>query len=509
MTVPSPRSDSGRHLETEHLQHDLRALSARGGAATVAAQSGKLLMGVISTAILARMLAPEDFGLVAMVTAITGFIGLFRDMGLSLATIQKPTITHREVSTLFWINVTLGGGLVLVSALLAPAVAWFYGDPRLTWITLAVSGTFVFGGIAAQHRALLSRRMRFGALATIDTISYLVAVAATLAFAAHGAGYWALVLLPVALEVTSAAGAWMVCRWRPGRPGPLHEIRALLGFGGNLTGFNVVNYFARNLDNLLIGRFWGPYQLGLYAKAYQLLLLPIQLVSIPVGSVAVSALSRLADSPEAYRQAARGIIEKVAFLTMPAVAIMIGTSDWLVVLVLGPQWGEASRIFAWLGIAALTQPIAHTTGWLLITQDRTRDLLWWGLIGGGIAILSIVAGLRWGAVGVAMSYSLVGFFIRTPLLFWYVGRSGPITAADFYRMLRSPALAAFAALASVLAFRSLVHVPGPLVGLVAATPIGLVAALALIASQSEGRKALRSSAVLLSLALKPGCVNDG
>ena len=128
---------------------------------------------MVSTVILARLLTPEDFGLVAMVTAITGFMVIFKDMGLSMATIQRPEIRHEQVSTLFWINVAVSFVIMLLTAIIAPAIAWFYGRPRLVWITLAFSIGFIFGGLTIQHQALLKRNMRFGTLAAIDIISIL------------------------------------------------------------------------------------------------------------------------------------------------------------------------------------------------------------------------------------------------------------------------------------------------------------------------------------------------
>src|SRR6185503_20918339 len=131
----------------------------------------------------------------------------------------------------------------------------------------------------------------------------------------------------------------------------------------------------------------------------------IDQINSPISAVAVPALSRLADSPERYRQAYMRIMEKVAILTMPGVALMMATSDWMVRIVLGPQWADASIIFALLGIAGLIQPVAGTAGWLFITQNRTRHMFHWGVIGSVIIVLSIVAGIRWGSVGVAASYA--------------------------------------------------------------------------------------------------------
>src|SRR5436853_6020438 len=207
----------------------------------------------------------------------------------------------------------------------------------------------------------------------------------------------------------------------------------MLSYCGNLTGYNFTNYFARNLDNALIGKFLGAYQLGVYSRAYQMLLMPMAQINNPLVAVAVPALSRLADSPERYRMAYLKIVEKIAMITMPGVVFMIAMSDWLVLLLLGPQWREAGRIFMLLGVAAVIQPVTKTVPWLFTTQGRSRELLRWGFISSAIAVISIIAGLRWGSTGVAAAYATTDLCLTTPLLFWYVGRRGPVRTADFYR----------------------------------------------------------------------------
>ena len=498
-------SPPDRHTSTAHLAADLRARSARGSATSLLTQGLKFLLGFGSTIVLARLLVPADFGLVAMVVAVTGFVSLFRELGLAAATVQSPDIDDAQVTTLFWINVVLGGLLALVIAGLAPVIAWFYGDPRLTLIALALAPTAFMSGAACQHRALLRRQMRFGVLNAIDLAAFAAGVGVALVAAARGAGYWALVALPLTVELVNAVGVWRACRWRPGRSASYADVRRLVAFGGNITGFEVVNYWARNVDNLLLGRVWGPVQLGLYAKAYQLLMMPLELISGPIGAVATSALSRLAaDSPQRYRSAAVGTIQKIGLLTMPAAVLMMIAADWLVAVVLGDQWLAAAPIVAVLGIAALTQPVGHTAGWLMVTQDRARDLMRWGFIGGAIAILSILAGLPWGAFGIATSYAVIGLLVRTPLLLWFVGRRGPVSADDYVRGMTIPFVAAIVALVVCAGMRALLPPLTPVSGLLLMVATIGVAMPATVAVLPGGRALLLSLASLVSAAFGNG-----
>ncbi len=492
-------SDVNRHFRTDHLTVDLGLRTARGGAVTIASQGIKFFTGIAATVVLARLLTPQDYGLIGMVAVVTGFISMFKDLGLSAATIQKEQITADQISTLFWVNVGLSVVVMLLTMTIAPGVAWFYGEPRLTLITMGFAAGFLFGGLTVQHEALLRRQMRFGALAAMEIISIMAGLVVAIPMAWRGNGYWSLVANQLVQGLTYAVGIWAVSGWRPGRPSRYSGVRSMLVFGRNLTGFHVVNYFARNLDNMLIGRFWGSASLGLYAKAYQLLLLPIDQINAPIAAVAVPALARLTDSPERYRNAYLRILEKVALVTMPGMAFMIATSDWLVMFILGPQWIEASRIFALLGIVGLVQPIANTTGWLFITQGRTRDMFHWGLIGGTIMIVSIIVGLPWGAVGVATSYSTIFLVIVAPLLFWFVGRRGPVRTADFYRTITPVAFAAACVLGALLTLRSSLIITQPLTGLVLSFAVTVVITVVALFILPKGRSALRDSANLFAL----------
>jgi PST family polysaccharide transporter len=469
---------------------NLALRATRGGAVTVASQGLKFFVSIGATIVLARLLTPQDYGLVGMVGVITGFISIFKDLGLASATIQKAELNEAQINTLFWVNIVFSAAIMILTVACAPLVARFYGEPRLVWITVAYAIGFLFSGLTVQHEALLKRRMRFKAVAVTESVSLLVGICVAIVLALYGATYWALVASHLSRGAAYALSVWIACRWRPGRPKRNSDVRSMLAFGGNLTGFSVVNYFARNLDNLLIGRFWGGEQLGLYDRAYQILLLPIDQINTPIMYVATPALSRMVDSPERYRLAYLRILEKVAIFSMPLMAFMIATSDWMVLLVLGPKWIDVSRIFALLGISGLVQPICNTAGWLFVTQGRTKHMFQWGLIGSTIICISIVAGLPWGAVGVAASYSLTLVCVVAPVLFWFVGREGPVRAGDFYRSVVPAFCAAVCTLLTLALFRQFTGISRPLVGIGVCLGITVGLTLLVLAVIPAGRRAL-------------------
>jgi O-antigen/teichoic acid export membrane protein len=495
--------DRNHHFRTDHLKAGLGRRSARGGAVTIIAQGCKFVLNATSAIVLARLLTPQDYGLIGMVAVVTGFVFMFKDMGLSMATVQKEEINDEQISTLFWMNVVLSLGTMLVTMAIAPAVAWFYGEPRLKLITMGYAIVLLISGVTSQHQALVRRQMRFNTLAALEVVSLIAGIATAFGLAWYGARYWALVASSVAQTFTYGVGIWIICGWRPGLPVRNSGVGSMFAFGTNLTGFQMVNHFARNLDNMLIGRFWGSWQLGLYAKAYQLLLLPIDQINSPISAVAIPTLSRLVESPERYRQAYLRILQKVAIITMPFMAFMIACSDWIVRLVLGPQWIETSRIFALLGIVGLVQPIANTTGWLFMSQGRTNHMFQWGILGSSIIIVSIILGLPWGAVGVAASYSSIYLVVVAPLLFWFVGRHGPVRASDFYRTVAPIAVAALSVLAALLSLRQWVQITHPVSGLLISFAITVAATTLTLSISQDGRAVLGDLKQMLTLLLAP------
>lgn len=398
---------------------------------------------MVSTAVLARLLAPEDYGLVGMTTVVVGFIQLFKDVGLSEATIQRAEINHKQISTLFWINCALGLGVCLLIIFLSPVAAWFYGEPRVIGIMLALSINFLIGGLGVQHQALLKRQMQFTALARISITSMAIGVTVAVTAGFLNAGYWALVLLPITSSISDTFLFWSACRWRPGMPDFRSGISDMLKFGGNITGFQTVNYFTRNLDNILIGRVWGAQALGLYAKAYQLLLLPITQINAPITSVAMPALSRLQDNPEQYKRYYFKALSLITSIGMPIVCFLLAAADQVVLLMLGEKWLDAVPIFRLLAPAALVGTFNVAAGWAYQSLGRTDKQFQAGIITSLINSCIFVFSVHWGIVVLAAAF---GFSrpIMSLFIIGYCYRGTFLKAIDFwnsiYRQLISSSL---------------------------------------------------------------------
>jgi PST family polysaccharide transporter len=404
----------------------LKGASINGLAITFAAQFARFGMQFVYQVIIARLLTPREFGLVAMASPILAFVALFADFGLTQTTVQRRSINQAELSFLFWSNCALSCALAIVTAAFAPLVGWFFAEPDVSSITMALGALFLLSGLSAQHTALLNRRLAFGKLAVVSLVSFGVGAGVGVVAAIAGLSFWAIVIGQAATSLVSLPLAWAFTRWIPSRPRWVADAGKLLGFGGNITTFNFLNYFARNLDNVLIGRFAGGAALGLYDRAYKLLLLPLTQINGPFTSVAMPLLARTRDEPAVYRRAYLQMLEVILLLTYPGVIFAVCTSHQLIVTVLGTRWAGVAPIFAVLGIGALFAPIGSSTGWLFITQERTREMRNWGMLSSLLFVASFVIGLPWGPLGVAISYITAGAF-QGPVVWWLTTRTGPVS----------------------------------------------------------------------------------
>jgi O-antigen/teichoic acid export membrane protein len=423
---------SDRHFRTDHLLGDLRKRAVSGTLVTVAAQASKFALNFISAIVLARLLMPEDFGLVAMVTTVTAFLRVFKDAGLSTATIQKAQITHAQVSNLFWINVGVSAALSLIVAALAPVVAWFYRDPRLVAVTLALASTFAVSGAVVQHQALLNRQLRFKAVAVIDISSAILGLLVGITMARLNFRYWSLVGMQLSMGLVELVLTLCISGWRPQRPTRGTGTLSLLQFGASLTVASILQRIASASDNLFIGRWYGANAVGLYTRAAILFMRPIDQLICPLEAVFTPILSRLQHDPARYRRTFLQVYGAVVLLSFPLAGLFLALSRPVVLVVLGPKWEQVIPIFSWFTIATLYFPLYYAVMWLLNTQGRGKDIVITSLILSITTVGSVLVGLPFGPVGVAAAFSCFGLLLRLPVQFYIVGRRGPVSTVDLW-----------------------------------------------------------------------------
>jgi O-antigen/teichoic acid export membrane protein len=446
------------HLRTAHLPEALRGRSVRGGLTVVGVQSAQFALNLTSTAVLARLLVPGDFGLIAMATAVSNLLALILDLGLGSATVQRADLTQSQVSALFWINTALGLMFAAILAALAPLVARFYGHPQLVPVTMVLALGFVFVGLSIQPNALLRRQMRFASLAGIDLVSLILGIAAAIASAARGAGYWSLVYFQLVQSATATVGSWVACGWRPDPPASTVRVRPLLSFGAGLTGFNVLAYLSRTLDNVIIGRSAGSAALGLYLKSYSMLLLPVDRIRGPVSAVVVPALSLLQTDRRRFRIYFLKALTCVVAIGMPAVVFLFVFAQEAVMLVLGPGWQESVVLFQVLAPAAFVETFNTIGSWACTPFGKSGRLVRWQIFATSVMALSFLIGVRWGALGVAIACSVSTAALRLPGI-PYLLKDSPIDSVDVLKALALPASASIASGAVVLLLRSRLLLP--------------------------------------------------
>jgi len=468
----------------------LKRRSVRGGAATFAAQGVRFVLQFGAQVMLARLLTPAQFGIVAMVAPLVGLVQLFAELGLTQAVIQRPSLTHRELSGLFWINGAVSLGLAVLLVLASPLVAAFYGEPKTMAVTASLAVPLVLGGFAAQQMALMSRRLQFVALAAIDVGSTAASASVGILCAWCGLGYWSLVAMQAANNAANLAAAWAVSGWRPGKPRLDAAVAPLLQFGGDVTGYNLVNYLSFNLDNVLIGWASGVGALGLYDRAFRLMLPSVMQLTTPFTRITVPLLSRLQTEPDRYRSSFAQALRALLLATLPGLAWSIVFADQVIAALLGARWQAAGPILAALGAGALLLPVNNAVAWLFISQGRTREQLVWGAAGSGIVLASFVAGLPWGPVGVATASAVFAWGIGSPLLFWAATRRGPVGLRDLLDAVVPVILATLAAGCALAALPDGVW-PAGIAGLSAALAASYAATVAVLACLPAGNRMLR------------------
>jgi O-antigen/teichoic acid export membrane protein len=490
----APQSDMTDLIRNEgRLVHS----AVRGAAAVGVSQGIRIGTQLLSVVILARLLTPADFGMVASITPLTAFVVLFQDLGLQQAIVQRRDVSEEQLSAAFWLTVLLGLACAFIVVVCAPVVAVFFHDGRLALLTMATAPSLAAASLGSIPTALLNRRMAFRAIALLDAGMALTVFVTAIGSAWLGAQYWALIIGTLAGNLFYIVSVWRAAQWRPARPSLRLPDRHMLGFGANLTGFTFVSFLARNLDNVLIGHFSGSVALGYYDRAYKLLLFPLANVNAPITRIAVPLLSRMESDKPRLRRAYLRIISQVTLVTVPGMAALVATADETVNLLFGPGWQDVVPIFTWLGLAGLLQPVIYSVNWLMIAQARTATMFRWGLYASTTAISSFAVGLHWGAVGVACAFTISDYVLRLPVLCMTVQRVGPVTALDLVT-LQGPLLAAAAA--TVVLTRSLLQQYVGLSGvylIAAAVVVSYSAAAAMMALIPRNRTALRDTRSLL------------
>src|SRR5688572_933681 len=405
-------------LTTFDTNSDFKKRTVRGLTTSIGGEGVLFVVRVASIAILARLLIPEYFGLLTMVMVVTSIVERLKDLGLANATIQRISLTHDEVSTLFWINAAGGLAMAVIVAACAWPLALFYGESRLIPMTLVLATTFVWSGLSIQHQALLNRQMKYTRLALIQISAEGLSLLIAVLLALNDAGYWALVAREGLRGVFYTAGTWTCMPWIPGRPSRSAKVTSMLTFGGHVTAFNLVYFLCSSVDKILVGRLMGATVLGVYRQGSQLALLPSNQLTYLINNVAQSILSRLQEDPEKYQRSYAKLVTALSGVTMPLMMFLVVFPTETILIAFGEEWVGGANVLRILALACFIESAFSTAGTVTLTCGKSRRYVVMGVFTSLAGVAFYIAGIPWGAEGIAMGRLVWAWVLIVPTMLW-------------------------------------------------------------------------------------------
>jgi PST family polysaccharide transporter len=435
---------------SENSQRGLGVTAARGVFWVGGGQVFRQLVGLTTAIILARLLAPEDFGLIAMAYVFIALAQLFADFGIGAAIIQSKDTDPRVISSAFWANIVVGIALAIMTAAAAPAIAGFYDDERLLYMTLALSLTLLLSGAVAVPRAVLYRDMRFNRAIQAQMVGSLAGglVAVTLAW--NGFSVWSLVWQPICGSGISFVLTFAFTGWRPIRTFSWRHIRHLTSFSFDVLGADLLDYARQNSDKLIIGKFLGSTALGYYNLAFQLMLYPLTYVAGVIAKVLFPTLSFLQKERARLQQACLKATAAVALITFPMMVGLFLVADDFVLVVFGEKWAPMRPVLQILCLIGMLQSVGTVAGTIYLSTGRTRTMFHLALVSAPVTVAALVVGLPWGIVGVAFAYA-VATIVLLYVNLWFALRIIRLRLRDYHAALLRPLIAS-SAMAAVVWF---------------------------------------------------------
>ena len=369
-TIAAPAAADAHHAaprgETKSLRQRTLAGLRWNGATQVLGQAFQFGFSVA----LARLLTPAEFGLVGMILVFTGFASSLADFGMGASLIQKPLVSQALLNSVFWLNLAAGAILTLLFSATAPLIAWFYQEPRLTLLTVAMAFTFLLGAMSVVQNALLSKSIDFRARFWIESVATIVSGSVAVALAWAGAGVWSLVGQAIAFAATRTGMMWQRSTWRPSWSFDRAATRELLGFARHMAAFNTIIYWENNVEKMAIGRLIGSAPLGVYNLAERLMRTPSTTITGTAGGVMFPSLSLIQSDVESVKRVYLRSNRLIAAVTFPAMAGLLAVAEPLILSLLGEVWRDAIPLLQLLCLAGVAQSVYNTSGWLYLSYGR-------------------------------------------------------------------------------------------------------------------------------------------
>ncbi len=428
------RESADGRFDVDHLKNRLGSRAVSGGMITTSAQIVRIALNLLSIAILARLIPPEEFGVVALVLPISYLASDVAQFALGQVTIQRQRITQGQVSGLFWANLLIAGAATVLLILASGLFAAFYGDPRVSSIMMALATMTLLAGAASQFSAILNREMRFWTLQASGIAAEICAIVCAVAAAYAGLSYWAIVIQMLVRQSTMLVIRAVCARWRPDGPGSLRQVRGLIAMSGDLATFSLLTQASHGLGMVMIGRVLGDVQAGLFLRACNVSHWPATQLLTPLGAVVTSALSRVANDRDRLDAAFERVTIQAAMVAVPMGAVVLALAEPFTFILLGPQWQEVTFILTALGLITFAAPLASVVRWRLVATGSTGLLRRFGMVAAPVTLVGYAIGVQFGSVATALILGIVNVSILLPLLVWLAGRHDGLHVLSFFRI---------------------------------------------------------------------------
>jgi PST family polysaccharide transporter len=466
---------------------DMKYHAANGFIYSTLAQGLKIVTQFLSVIIMARLLVPTDFGIIAMVYPIYNFALIFQNLGMNQAIIQRHNLTSAQLNSFFWVNVSIGLLICLILIGISPGVAWFYKNQATMPLTIGMALLVAIGGLGNIHGAIMVRKLQFRLQNIFNIASTLLSFLVSVLIGYLWRSYWSLYFGMCVGSLVSLIGSWMMVKWRPSRPGLVPETFEMMRFGLGVTTANLADLIANGLVSAVIGHSLGDRIIGLYDRATRLISAPLQQIQAPLNQVTGPILYRLHDNEENYIRIYRRMAGLLLLIIIPFITWAVGMPQLLIGVVMGKKWLDLTPIFVGMSLAILPQLTNGIIGWIFVSQGRSSDNGRWGLFNASVTVAALFIGLPNGIVGIAWAFA-ISQFLRLPLIIWFACRTGPVA----YRHILEVILPrAFAGLISfgVLTLLPQDRLPAP-VTLILGISLSYSTAISVLALFPSGRKAL-------------------
>ncbi len=382
-------------------------------------QMGKVFTQLMSMLVLARLIPPGEFGLMAMAYVVINFSLLIRDLGTSAAIIQHRELKNSTINAIFGLNITMGTIIAIAIVILSPLIAHLFKEPRLVDVLLLLSISFPIASSGSTHLALLERNSKFMTASLIELSAGIISLIAAIILAYMGAGVYSLVISNLLTAIISTALLWIKSDWRPSIKKIFNkdELKLIFSFSSNLTLFNFVNYFSRNADSMLIGRYMSANVLGSYSLAYRIMLFPLQNLTFIASRSLFPIMSRQQDNEAEVKKLFLKSIDVITFLVFPLMVGLATLREPFFNIVFGPEWALSATIMLWLAPTGIVQAVTSSSGAVLMSKGRAGILLTLGLLGSFLLLSAFIIGVQYDIITLTMLYFIANIINFVPAMF--------------------------------------------------------------------------------------------